>query len=595
MEKMSNLLKYIASVMVLGMFALIVSCEDDDEAVIDDTNLVFMQGEINGIEFENEAKEVLTNVDISLIFSHEMETSAVQSALNISGGGGVTDFNVGFTNTNSTLQITNSAQLDYATAYTISLPAGIYGTKGEELKEDFTISFTTETFTPPMVSLKTDVTEIEENGGMATITATLDKPADQDVTVELETTGMAVIDADFTLDPVSVVIPAGGLEGTTTLTSKLDSEDEMNEDVIVSIASVTNADAGDPAAVTILIMEQPAPLMLKGVMALTWDGQASSNEGKAVHLYANEAIADLSVYGLGIANNGGGTDGQEYTFPAISVAAGDHILVARETALISAYFEDCINEFDHVLMDDTGSVSQNGDDAIELFSNGEVIETYGDANVDGTGMDWEYSGSWAYKYDGEWITGGLDCTVGSTTAATSFCQYPLCAPAVELKGVLALSWDGSGTNGGKAWHLKVNKDVDDLSIYGIGVANNGGGTDGLEFSLPAVAAKEGDDILIAREPATISAYFGNCINNFEFVIDSQDTANQNGDDAIELFENGVVIETYGDANVDGTGEGWEYSGSWAYKMDGVWTNGGLDCAAGSTSTSGSACPYPECN
>ncbi|WP_224488055.1 Ig-like domain-containing protein [Robertkochia flava] len=591
---MSNLLKYIAPVFILGVFTLIVSCEDDDETVIDDTNLVFMQGALNGAEFKDGAQEVLTNVDISLIFSHEMETARVQDALTISGGNGAADFTVGFTNTNSTLQITSSNELDYETAYTIALPAGAYGTKGEELRDDFSISFTTEAFTPPQVSLSADAIEIEENAGVATITASLDKPADQDVTVEFSTGGMAVVDTDYILDPVSLVIPAGNLEATATITARLDSEDEMDEEIIIGIASVTNADENGTQQLSILIKEQPAPLMLKGVMAMTWDGQVSTNEGKAVHLYANENIADLSVYGLGIANNGGGTDGQEYTFPAISVAAGDHILVARETAAISAYFEGCINEFDHVLMDDTGSVSQNGDDAIELFSNGEVIETYGDANVDGTGMDWEYSGSWAYKFDGEWMTGGLDCTVGSSTAATSACQYPLCGPAVSLKGVLAIEWDGSGTNGGKAWHLKVMKDVDDLSIYGIGVANNGGGTDGQEFTLPAGPAKEGDDILIAREPGTISAYFGNCINSFEFVIDSQDQANQNGDDAIELFENGVVIETYGDANIDGTGEPWEYAGSWAYKMDGFWTTGGLNCAAGATSNAGSGCPYPEC-
>ena len=36
---------------------------------------------------------------------------------------------------------------------------------------------------------------------------------------------------------------------------------------------------------------------------------------------------------------------------------------------------------------------------------------------------------------------------------------------------------------------------------------------------------------------------------------------QNGDDAIELFEQGVAIETFGDLDVDGTGEAWEYMDS----------------------------------
>jgi hypothetical protein len=57
---------------------------------------------------------------------------------------------------------------------------------------------------------------------------------------------------------------------------------------------------------------------------------SGGNDGKALHVIANvNDIANLSLYGIGVANNGGGTDGQEYTFPAVSVSAGDNIMVAR--------------------------------------------------------------------------------------------------------------------------------------------------------------------------------------------------------------------------------------------------------------------------
>ena len=49
--------------------------------------------------------------------------------------------------------------------------------------------------------------------------------------------------------------------------------------------------------------------------------------GKAIHVRANADIPDLSVYGIGVANNGGGSDGEEYSFDAISVLAGEDILV----------------------------------------------------------------------------------------------------------------------------------------------------------------------------------------------------------------------------------------------------------------------------
>lgn len=167
------------------------------------------------------------------------------------------------------------------------------------------------------------------------------------------------------------------------------------------------------------------------------------------------------------------------------------------------------------------------------------------------------------------------------------------ALGLEIKGALALTWSTSGNNGGKAVHLKAVEDIPDLSVYSIGVANNGGGTDSIEFTLPAQPANAGDDILLAREPATISSYFGDCVNEIEIVIQT-DAMNQNGDDAIELYSGTTVIETYGDVNVDGTGELWEYSGSWGYKLGDSFIYGGIDCGAGSTTTQGSSCTYPLC-
>ena len=49
-----------------------------------------------------------------------------------------------------------------------------------------------------------------------------------------------------------------------------------------------------------------------------------------------------------------------------------------------------------------------------------------------------------------------------------------------------------------------------------------------------------------------------------------------------------------DADVDGTGQSWEYTGSWAYRLNGVFMNADLDCAATSTTTISSGCPYSFC-
>ncbi|AEM69586.1 hypothetical protein Murru_0535 [Allomuricauda ruestringensis DSM 13258] len=589
---MKNYKKPILHIAFFLVFLCIVGCNDDDEGtILDDGSLTVLTTNITETNFETPVEDVPVNTSIQIIFSHSLDMEAIGSALDFSSGSGAVDYDIEFSNTNSTVSLVPSS-LEYETSYSVSLPEGTYGVEGESFESSFSINFTTAAFVPPTLTLSSDVSELEEDGQIATITASLNKEANSDVTATVIFGGTATKDSDYNASgEESIIIPQGSLSISFEITTLLDGENEGNEIIELSLEEVTNA-SNSSESTSITIIEQLPALSLKGIMALTWDG-SGTNDGKAVHLVANQDIADLSLYGLGTANNGGGTDGNEFVLPAISVSAGDNILVARETALLTTYFGGCASEFEHVLQAES-AINQNGDDAIELYQGDIVIETYGDINVDGTGESWEYSGSWAYKIDGFWTTGGIDCSVGSTTVDTSACPYPICSEALTLKGVLALTWEGSGTNGGKAVHLKANKNISDLSIYSIGVANNGGGTDGIEFTLPAISVEEGDDILLAREQATIAAYFGGCTDSFEHIIETE-SMNQNGDDAIELFNGNTVVETYGDANVDGTGAAWEYSGSWAYKEGATWSVGGVDCAAGSTTTQESACTYPACN
>ena len=180
-----------------------------------------------------------------------------------------------------------------------------------------------------------------------------------------------------------------------------------------------------------LTFSQTNDLSLQGI--IDFDLISAGYTGKAIHLVANANIPDLSICGIGVANNASGGDGQEYTFPVMSVSAGDHILLARDSSVLSNYFDVCFLDFDHVL-NASNAISQNGNDAIELFFDGIIIETFGDVNVDGTGTAWEYLDSWAYKdpsgsvsfSGGNWVLGSIGCTSGSVTTQTSSCPYPFC-------------------------------------------------------------------------------------------------------------------------------------------------------------------------
>ena len=126
------------------------------------------------------------------------------------------------------------------------------------------------------------------------------------------------------------------------------------------------------------------------VITAAFDGPLSGGLPKGIELYVINDIADLSLYGVGSANNGGGSDGQEFTFPAVSATAGDYIYVASDSTQFNNWFGF---NADHI----SSAVNVNGDDAIELFYNGAVLDVFGDINTDGTGQPWEYLDGWAYR------------------------------------------------------------------------------------------------------------------------------------------------------------------------------------------------------
>ncbi|BFM12648.1 extracellular exonuclease ExeM [Simiduia litorea] len=145
-----------------------------------------------------------------------------------------------------------------------------------------------------------------------------------------------------------------------------------------------------------LSLQTQADLVITGV----FDGPLPGGLPKGFELYTDAYIADLSIYGAGSANNGGGSDGQEMTFPAIEVGAGNYLYV---TSYSSSYGSDGFTDYfgftpTYLFNDSTANI--NGDDAIEIFKDGLVIDQFGDINVDGTGTVWDHQDGWAYRNNG---------------------------------------------------------------------------------------------------------------------------------------------------------------------------------------------------
>ncbi len=171
--------------------------------------------------------------------------------------------------------------------------------------------------------------------------------------------------------------------------------------------------------------EMGESLIISGIV----DAQLPGGLPKAIVLYAIEDIADLSIYGLGSAVNGGGSVGVEFAFPQQTVTAGSFIYIASDSVNFNTFFG-----FYPQFKNDVANI--NGDDAVELFKNGTVIDAFGEVTVDGTDSPWEYMDGWAHRNSGslpsgatfdisQWSFSGINIYDNQTTNASTPTPFPV--------------------------------------------------------------------------------------------------------------------------------------------------------------------------
>jgi hypothetical protein len=247
----------------------------------------------------------------------------------------------------------------------------------------------------------------------------------------VQITILEAADAEFSYN-ASLYCP----NGTNPILSHSTGTDGLYSYTVISggptLALNTNTGAINLAASNIGTYEVKNSVSGCGNLVITGvvDGDVTGGLPKAVEFYATANIPDLSAYGFGSANNGGGSDGEEFTFPAVAITQGTRIWVATESITFTNYFG-----FPPTYVDNFAA-SINGDDAIELFCNGMVIDIFGDINVDGTGQPWDYMDGWAYRKNntgpdgaffelGSWNFSGPNALDGFATNAAATNPFPI--------------------------------------------------------------------------------------------------------------------------------------------------------------------------
>lgn len=164
------------------------------------------------------------------------------------------------------------------------------------------------------------------------------------------------------------------------------------------------------------------------VISAVFDCTLTGGTPKGIELYVYEDVADLSIYGVGSANNGEDTDGQEFDFPAGSASAGDYLYIATESTRFTEWFGFAPDYT-------SSSMAINGDDAVELFKSGTAFDVFGDPNVDGNGEVWEYENGWASRNNNvlpsttfdpnDWTFSGRNALNGEDNNATAVTPVPI--------------------------------------------------------------------------------------------------------------------------------------------------------------------------
>ncbi|SFW58647.1 Calx-beta domain-containing protein [Sinomicrobium oceani] len=263
----------------------------------------------------------------------------------------------------------------------IIIPAAIYNQLEEANRSGVISDAQAET----TVILSADPASFSENEGSSTITATLNKITDNDVTISLSFSGSATLDEDYAVENTTLVIPAGETKVSTVITAIQDTDEEGNETIEITVSDVSNAVIGmaSPLVLTIEDDDKSVPLVLNEILYdpsnsgldgdANGDGVYAQNEDEFIELYNNSEepldVSGFKVYDSEALEN----DSPRHLIPEGTVIPAHGVLVIFGGGTPTGTFGGAI-----VQTSTTGDLNlNNAADVLTVTdTNGKVIITF---------------------------------------------------------------------------------------------------------------------------------------------------------------------------------------------------------------------------
>ena len=236
----------------------------------------------------------------------------------------------------------------------------------------------------------------------------------------------SINDQDYRLRSDTVVFAPGQFRSNISIELF---DDEIAEDVELicfDVSGIQN-DTNYLCLSTFLILDDDGPLTRE----LEMRGIIDAEDFKAVELHVKRDLPRTRFprYGLGVTSNGGGNQAIDYLLFSEAQSAGSCIYVTNDTVRFKKFFGP---QSSALLIEDR--LNFNGNDALELYENGEIIDVFGFPDVNGTGTAWEYTDSWAKKTtpgnrttfeENNWSYGGVGALEEAENNDATDNPYPL--------------------------------------------------------------------------------------------------------------------------------------------------------------------------
>ncbi len=207
------------------------------------------------------------------------------------------------TTTTVSVPISNDTHFEQNETFYLNISNASFGT----ITDAQGVGTITNEDTQPSVTLGLSNSPLAENGGVATVTATLSNRSYQNVTVNLGYTGTATGGGTDYSAAASITVNAGSLSNTTSITGVDDALDEGNETVIVDISSVTNGTENGTQQVTATITDDDYSITVNDV-------SVNENAGNAVFtITLSRAYTSNITIDYATANNTATTADNDYT------------------------------------------------------------------------------------------------------------------------------------------------------------------------------------------------------------------------------------------------------------------------------------------